>query len=149
MPEGRDIYRDGNVRADRSGPYFSAGTGAQDFEGHESPKRRTLSEIVSGDPSPGTPEWDGSDSQKEFVAEFKRVNEAAAGDPRVQAVRADKLVGSGSETGLLSIVYNTFTDAELLDELDRTGATTPAKAIKEMRAYDKMMREHEQEIRSM
>ena len=29
MPEGRDMYRDGNVRADRAVPYFVAGTHGQ------------------------------------------------------------------------------------------------------------------------
>ena len=67
-------------------------------------------------------------------------------DERVAAVRADELVGDGSEAGKVSIVENCFTDEELIEFLDREEATTPAQAVREMRAYERLMRDHESEI---
>lgn len=67
-------------------------------------------------------------------------------DKRVAAVRADELVGDGSEAGKVSIVENCFTDEELIEFLDREEATTPAQAVREMRAYERLMRDHESEI---
>jgi Fic family protein len=67
-------------------------------------------------------------------------------DKRVAAVRADRLVGNGSEAGKVSIVENCFTDEELIDFLDREGATTPTQAVREMRAYERLMRDHESDI---
>jgi hypothetical protein len=67
-------------------------------------------------------------------------------DKRVAAVRADRLVGNGSEAGKVSIVENCFTDEELIEFLDGEEATTPAKAVREMRAYERMMRDHEADI---
>ena len=67
-------------------------------------------------------------------------------DKRVAAVRADTKVGNGSEAGKVSIVENCFTDEELIEFLDREEATTPAQAVREMRAYERLMRIHEADI---
>tara|TARA_Y100001951_G_scaffold49596_1_gene39142 strand:- start:42 stop:545 length:504 start_codon:yes stop_codon:yes gene_type:complete len=132
-----------------SGPGGGGGAAPKGGGGSKSPKRRTLAEIVTSDPRPTSPEWDGSDAQKEFVVEYKRVNAEAAKDPRVKAVRADKLVGEGSEKGRLSFTYNTFTDAELVEFLDRSGATTPAKAIKEMRIFEEIKMDQYEDMKGM
>ena len=61
----------------------------------------------------------------------------AAADPRVVAVRADSKVGVGTCT----FVSECFTDDELVAFLDDFEATTPAKAVREMRAHESLMRD--------
>ena len=68
-------------------------------------------------------------------------------DERVAAVRADELVGDGSEAGKLSTVYNCFTDEELVDFLNDMRATTPAKAVRTMRQHERLMKDLGDDIR--
>ena len=65
-------------------------------------------------------------------------------DLRVAAVRADKLVGSRTP----SYVNNTFTDGELIAFLDDAGATTPTKAIREMRSYERLIAGYASDIQN-
>ena len=67
-------------------------------------------------------------------------------DPRVTAVRADTVVGQGSQAGLGSVVYNCFTDEELIDWLDEAEVTTPAGAVKEMREFESIKADQQFEI---
>jgi len=67
---------------------------------------------------------------------------AASEDPRVVAVRADRKVGRGT----CSYIDETMTDAELLEQVERVGAKTPTAAVREMRALDALLKEHEREL---
>lgn len=58
----------------------------------------------------------------------------AMSDPRVEAVRADELVGLGSCTSM----DEAFTDAELIAHLDGMDVSTPAGAIKEARDMEEL-----------
>lgn len=61
----------------------------------------------------------------------------ASQDPRVIAVREDKVVGRGSA----SSIDEAMTDAELVEYLDERGATTPRKAVAEARRTWKLQQE--------
>ena len=67
---------------------------------------------------------------------------AASEDPRVVAVRADRKVGRGT----CSYVDETMDDAELLEQIERGGAKTPTAAVRAMRAFDALLKEHEREL---
>ena len=90
--------------------------------------------------------------KKEFEVKRKardKEEAKAAKDPRVKAVRADKVVGAGSQKGLGSITYNAFSDRELLEYLDDIEATTPAKAIKQMRLFEEIKTDQYEDMKGM
>lgn len=64
-------------------------------------------------------------------------------DPRVAAVRADTKVGRGS----CSYIDETMDESELLEEIERVGAKTPAAAVKAMRALQTLLADQEAEVR--
>tara|TARA_B100000949_G_C14105593_1_gene376070 strand:+ start:413 stop:634 length:222 start_codon:yes stop_codon:yes gene_type:complete len=64
-------------------------------------------------------------------------------DARATAVRADKKVGRGS----CSYIDETMDEGELLEELERVGAKTPAAAVKHMRWLEALWAEQEDDIR--
>jgi hypothetical protein len=137
-----------NPNHDESGR-FSSGPGGGGGADRDRPLRGGADRDRSKDPKPGDSDFPGSAAAKEWTAERKRKNEAAAKDPRVKAVRADKVVGSGSEKGKASFTHNTFSDSELLDWLDEFKATTPAKAIKEMRTFESIKTDQYEEMKNV
>lgn len=71
------------------------------------------------------------------ASDYFSANKAAALDPRVKAVRADRLVGKGSCT----TVDEALTDAELLGYLEEDGAETELQAVNWARDYEGLVRE--------
>ena len=58
-------------------------------------------------------------------------------DPRVKAVRDDRVIGSRT----CSYASECFSDTELAEYLDTEGCTDPAAAVKEMRDYEALQLE--------
>lgn len=65
-------------------------------------------------------------------------------DPRVIAIRADKIVGRG----MCSSINEAFSEKELIELLDRENAKTVKQAVACARRFHRMRNAHQEEIES-
>ena len=132
MPEGRDTARYGNIRADRAGPYFAAGTEGQEFEGHVG-----ANEYLGL----GSPEGNAEGKRRQSEGAVKRAREGEnypeswhTDSPDRLSVPASKVLGHIGHTQLMIDASSTGggeSDSHLLD------FTTTEDSMKEISRWGK------------